>query len=256
MSRADARSQLMTDRRPLGLRERNETGDGVGQRIGVVTREPKWAEAFEKVVERRIRYEHRDARGGGFEDDLVRSTRAHVVDECRGAPEHQWHVTPRHRRAKDDGIIESLGRDEAHESLVVILLRGLSTGPVALERCVDPAPSEDAHGLHDCFEPFRRRVPPQRDEMRWTIRGLAARELRDIDPVTDSHDLRRVDRNRAYVDTQGSGRDANGEIEGTRSIPVGVPKKNPDAERSSQRGCKNSVDRAHMGDDGTRTIAS
>ena len=100
----DALSQPLPEGIALGGGQRRERADPVGELAGVVAAED--LRGVEQGVEDRVGGEHRHTCCRGLVDDLVRSARAHVVDERVVAREQARDLGPRHRAPQVHAPVE------------------------------------------------------------------------------------------------------------------------------------------------------
>jgi hypothetical protein len=68
----------------------------------------------------------------------------------------------------------------------------------------------------DGLEALRRRRPPEREQRQRVARGpFHARQVADVDPVPDRHDLARLEGERPLVDAQDEGRQPSDNEQGS-----------------------------------------
>ena len=185
---AATRSRSVCPRAALssGL-SRRERADAIGERARVPAGEALLGS--EELVEDRVGGEHREARGRGLVDDLVRSTGAHVVHERVVCREKRGDLRARDRVADRDALLET---ELAHEQLELAAVGALVVGERgAVDVQLDVVTGERHRGDSD-VETLRRGVATEREEARpGTGARRRARELVEVDPVPDRAQLLR-----------------------------------------------------------------
>ena len=162
--------------------------DALGERLRIVLREHQGRfDAVDERVEAGIRDEHRQARRGGLEDDLVERAAPHVVDERTRTRVHRRDLGSR------DRLLHGMCKRRAIGALLVRQRR-----PAQLE--LDPV-DEPGRG-DERVEALGGRGSPEREQPERAVRLRDAGDRGDIDPVADRTHLRRVERERAPVDRE------------------------------------------------------
>ena len=187
VARGDALAKRVAERGSLLRAQRGERADAVGERARIPAREALLGS--EELVEDRVGGQHREARGRGLVDDLVRSAGAHVVHERVVRREKRGDLRTRDGVADRDAPVEL---ELAHELLELRAVGALVVGERrAVDVQLDVVTGERHRGDRD-VEALRRGVATEREQARpGTVARRRARELVEVDPVPDRAQLPR-----------------------------------------------------------------
>ena len=210
-SRATVACSVRAERRTVVRRALRERRDPRRELCGVLAGKAQLV--GKQRVEHRVRREHGDTARRRLVDDLVRRAGAHVVHEQVVRREELGHLRTVDRPAQLRPVSEPELVPQRQELAAVLPLQLGQRRAVDGQPNVEPAVEGAAKRAQHDVEPLRRRVAPEREQPEAVARRMvAARELREVDPVADRVHLRRVEREGAAVDARHRRRDRGGAL--------------------------------------------